>query len=105
MNRYGRYEITGYMPSHKAFSLSTDFTPEQITELTGVKPKNPKNGKVKHQWEFYAKFYVGEDFTEITLPCSIWDYYDSRWSAWGPALVFREMGLLPPKIEEPEDDD
>jgi hypothetical protein len=94
------WRVTSYMPSHKHFSLSTDLTPEQIEAATGAKSKGPsKDGKCKFQWEFYASRWFENDhgdMVEITLPCAIWDYKGSRWSAYGPSAAFREIGLLPP---------
>lgn len=92
------WRITSYMPSHKQFSLAADIPPDRITELTGADPKPSKDGKCKFQWHFFAsKWFEGEggQLTEVVLPCCIWDYKGSRWSAYGPADAFREMGLLP----------
>lgn len=94
------WRITSYMPSHKQFSLNEDITPTQITELIG-EPKGPSSdGKCEYQWEFFASKYLsganGEP-VNVSLPCAIWDYKGSRWSAFGPPEAFRELGLLPPK--------
>lgn len=99
------WNITSYMPSHRQFHLSEDVTPERITELVG-KPKGPSSdGKCKFQWEFFAQTYLKNatgEMTQVTFPCAIWDYYDARWSAFGPAEVFRQLGLLPP-LESSDD--
>lgn len=93
------WRITPYMPSSKHFSLAESLTPEDISRITGATPKPSKDGKCKFQWEFFAeKYFDREDggLVAIALPCAIWDYKGARWSAYGPAEVFRELGLLPP---------
>lgn len=87
-----KFLITTYMPSHKQLSLHEEITPEQITALVGQEKGPSSDGKCKHQWEFFAATYGASG--KIVHPCSIWDYKEARWSAYGPQEVFIELGLL-----------
>jgi hypothetical protein len=101
-----QWNITGYVPSNKQFSLSEKLTPEEITKATGVEPKEGSpDGKCTKTWTFYAAAWFdgsrGEPI-EICLPCQIWDYKGARWSGYGPPDAFRQIGLLPPVKKEAE---
>jgi hypothetical protein len=84
--------ITPYMPGHRQLYLLDSITPEQITALVGP-PKGPSSdGKCKYRWEFFAQTWT--DGNQYVTPCAIWDYYDRRWSSFGPREVFQQLGLI-----------
>jgi hypothetical protein len=77
--------VKGYVSSHKQWSLDSKLTPNDIAVALKRKVrKNPKeNYKVDYRWEFTVD---GEE-------CAIWDYYGTRWSAYGSREAFRKLGL------------
>jgi len=76
--------VDGYIASYKQWSLDSRLTPQQISlALKRKVRKESAQYKVKHRWEFTVD---GED-------CAIWDYYGTRWSAYGPREAFAKLGL------------
>lgn len=79
-----------FIPSHKQHSLFSNLTPEDITRVLGVEPKlGSRDGKCDHTWSFVV--------TIDGVPpiyCEIWDFMGSRWSAYGPRVIFEKAGFL-----------
>lgn len=74
-----------FIESHLQWRLHPGITVEQIEEaLPGISDQGlSADAKVHHHWAFLA------DDQE----CSIWDYRDMPWSAYGPPEVFEALGL------------
>lgn len=73
-----------YHPTHKQHSLSSKHTKKNIDQILGnVKSTKNPHEKTKYEWNFYIN-----DQT-----CAIWDYYGTRWSAYGPKDLLMAIGL------------
>ena len=97
--------ITSYAPSHRQFVLDESLTPDQITKaLNGIEPRfTPDGDKVTLQWEFWAELTYalpGGGFGSTSTCCKIWDYCESRWSAYGWPEAFEQVNLTPILIKD-----
>lgn len=62
--------------------LANTLTVGDITKVLGFKPNvDDDPDKVKYSW----------GFTYMGAKCGIWDYKGSRWSTYGPDVVFESL--------------
>lgn len=74
-----------WVSSHKMWSLDSSLTPRDISAALRrkIRQQPRTDSKVKHRWEFLVD----------GVECAIWDYYGTRWSAYGPREAFEKLGL------------
>ena len=77
--------IDDYVASYKQWSLDSRLSVQNISHALKRKVRQQKreDSKVKHRWVFTVD---GDE-------CAIWDYYGTKWSAYGPRAAFAKLGL------------
>jgi hypothetical protein len=67
--------------SYKNGKLDASISVKEINKRLGFDSQVGDPSKVKHEWHFMAKGHQ----------CGVWDYYNVRWSTFGPAEIWNEL--------------
>jgi len=82
-----KIEPKDFPGKYRTGGLCSSVTPEEIAEALGFEANvDDDPDKVTQSWGFQC----------MGMDCGIWDYKGSRWSTYGPAIVFEF--LFPGKV-------